>query len=317
MTLKGFSTVFDATISNDIQDGIVEYYDWELLNKGNYFNVTLGETVDGEDYSRLKPSTSENFTAGKAWEGFRKNWVWQSGISFSPPPRVGLNPAKPGISGVYVNDIFYPSTTSGIYAHNVDYHHGRVVFNNPIPTGSKVQVEYSYKWINVDYSDAVPWLRDIQSKTLTPSNFLDNEDQWNLPADSRVQLPLIAIEIVPQRSFTGYQLGGGQWIKTDVLFHCIAEDEITRNKLIDIVSLQNDGSFYLFNSNTIFQNNDFPIDYRGFPVSGAKTYPQLIASYNGGLARFTNVTVSNLVSYNTNIFGGVIRATIEGVKLNI
>jgi hypothetical protein len=317
MTLKGFSSVFDATISNDIQDGIIEYYDWELLNKGNYFNVTLGETVDGEDYSRLKVSTSDNFVPGKAWEGFRKNWVWQSGVNFSPAPIVGSNIAKPGISGVYVDNVFYSTETSGTYAHYIDYHHGRVVFDSPIPTGSKVQVEHSYKWINVDYSDSVPWLRDIQSQTLTPSNFDENNDQWNLPADLRVQLPMIAVEMVPSRTFQGYQLGGGQWIKTDVIFHCIAEDEITRNKLVDIVSLQNDGPFYLFDSNAVFQNNDFPIDYRGVPVSGAKTYPLLVRDYNGGLARFTNTTVSKLMSYNTNIFGGIVRITVEGIKLNI
>lgn len=317
MPLKGFNTVFESTLSNDIQDGIIEYFDWELLNKGNYFNISLGETVDGKDYSKLKPSTNNNFASGKAWEGFRKNWVWQSGVSYNPPPIVGSNVTKPGISGVYVNDIFYPSTISGTYAHYIDYYNGRVVFNTPIPTGSKVQVEYSYKWITVDYATSVPWLREVQTKTLTPGDFSTNQDQWNLPADSRVQLPLIAVEIVPTRTMQGYQLGGGQWVKTDVVFHCLAEDELTRNKLVDIVSFQNDGAFYILNNNEIFQNNDFPLDYRGCPASGAKIYPLLSNVYNGGLLRFTNTTVSNLTSYNSNIFGGIVRTTTEGIKLNI
>lgn len=317
MSLKGFSTVFDSTLSNDIQDGIVEYFDWELLNKGNYFNVSLGETIDGKDYSRLKPSTSENFATGKVWEGFRKNWVWQSGVNYDPPPFVGSNIAKPGISGIYVNDAFYSSSTSGTYSHYIDYHNGRVVFNNPIPTGSKVQVAHSYKWITVDYANSVPWLQQVQSKSLTPGDFNQNADQWNLPADLKIQLPMIAVELVPSRSFKGYQLGGGQWVKTDVIFHCLAEDDITRNKLVDIVSLQNDGAFYLFDSNKIYQNNDFPLDYRGCPVSGAKTYPSLVNNYNGGLIRFINTNVSSLVSYNSNIFGGIVRVTAEGIKLNI
>ena len=317
MSLKGFSTVFDATISNDIQDGLVEYFDWELLNKGNYFNVTLGETIDGKDYSVLKPSTSDNYPTGKAWEGFKKNWVWQSGVNYNPPPIVGTNAAKPGISGVYVNNTFYSSSTSGTYAHYVDYYNGRIIFNNPIPSGSKVQVEYSYKWITVDYANSVPWLQQIQSKTISPTNFLQNTDQWNLPADMKAQLPMIAIELVPGRSFKGYQLGGGQWIKTDVIFHCLAEDEITRNKLVDIVSLQNDGSFYLFNSNQIYQNDDFPLDYRGCPVSGAKIYPALVNNYNGGLVRLINTNVSELIPYNNNIYGGIVRMTAEGIKLNI
>jgi len=317
MPLKGFSTIFESTFSNDLQDGIVEYFDWELLNKGNYFNVSLGETVDGKDYSRLKPSTSDNFVAGKAWEGFRKNWVWQSGVAYNPSPIVGSNPSKPGISGVYINDVFYSSSTTGTYSHYIDYYNGRVVFNSPIPTGSKVQAAHSYKWITTDYAAAVPWLREIQSKTITPGDFTTNKDQWNLPADLKIQLPFIGVEIVPTRSFEGYQLGGGQWIRSDVIFHCLAEDEITRDKLIDIVSFQNDGTFYLLNNNQIFQNNDFPLDYRGMPVSGAKTYPLLSSVYNGGKIRFINTSVSNLTSYNSNIYGGIVRTTAEGVKLNI
>ena len=317
MTLKGFVTVFDSLLADAIQDGLVEYFDWELLNKGNYFNVTLGETVDGKDYSRLKVSTNENYAPGKAWEGFRKNWVWQSGVNHNPAPIVGSNVSKPGISGVYINDVFYSSTTSGTYSHYVDYYNGRVIFNTPIPTGSKVQAEYSYKWIGVDYANNLPWLKDAQLNTLDPGDFLTNKDKWNLPPELRVQFPMIAVEVVPMRNFKGFQLGGGQLVKTDVIFHCLAEDEITRNKLIDIVSFQNDGSMYLFNSNAIAQNNDFPIDYRGCPVSGAKTYDQLVNTYNGGLIRFTNTMVSQMKAFNSNFFGGVVRTTTEGVKINI
>ena len=88
--LKGFNNVFEATLNNDIQDGLIEYFDWALLEKGNYFNVTKGELApNGQDYSRLRLSSNDNFTKGKVWEGFRKNWVWQSGISYSPNPIVG------------------------------------------------------------------------------------------------------------------------------------------------------------------------------------------------------------------------------------
>jgi hypothetical protein len=310
--LKGFNTVFDSTLNNEIQDGIVEYFDWALLEKGNYFNVTLGEiSPSGEDYSRLKLSENESFQKGCVWEGFRKNWVWQSGVSFNPPPIVGTNNSKPGISGVYVNSTFYPSTTTGPYSHYVDYYNGRVVFNSPIPTGSIVQAEYSYKWINIIYPDNVPWLRYIQTKTLEPAGSV------NIPPEARIQLPAIAVEIVPVRKFKGYQLGGGQWVYTDVIFHCLAEDEHTRNKLVDIVSLQNNKSIYVFDSNAINSAKEFPIDYRGVPVSGALRYPDLVNKYNGGLLMFTNSVTSDMISYGTDIFGGIVRVTTEGVKTNI
>lgn len=318
--LKGFTTVFDATLNNEIQDGLIEYFDWALLEKGNYFNVTLNELgPDSQDMSRLRLSQDERYSAGQVWEGFRKNWVWQSGVNYSPEPKVGTNHAKPGISGVYINNVFYPSTTSGTYAHRVDYANGRIIFNSPIPTGSKVQAEYSYKWINIVYPNSVPWLAEIQNFTVSPDDtFLEKEKgTYNLPPEARLQLPAIAVEIVPTRTFKGFQLGGGQWVYTDVIFHCLAEDEHTRNKLVDIVSLQNDKNIPVFDTNRINSSGEFPLDYRGTPVSGALRYPDLIEKYNGGFLRLTNTSVSNMKSFGSYIFGGIVRVKTEGIKTNI
>jgi len=320
--LKGISGVFDSTLNNDIQDGLIEYFDWALLEKGNYFNVVANETSpNGEDMSRLRLSSNDSYTAGQIWEGFRKNWVWQSGVSVNgfDDPKVGTNHNLPGISGIYIDNVFYPTTTTGDKSYFVDYFNGRIVFDSPIPTGSVVKAEYSYKYINVLYANNMPWYKQLQAKTLQPTaNFLDSDDgPWNIPPESRTQLPLIAVEVVPNRTFRGYQLGGGQFVFTDVLFHCIAEDEVTRNKIVDIVSLQNDKTIHVLNSNRINENGDFPLDYRGTPVPSALRYPDLIEQYNGGKLRLAKTTVQEMIMYNTNVFGGVVRMTTEGVKTNI
>jgi hypothetical protein len=133
--LKGISGVFDSTLNNDIQDGLVEYFDWALLEKGNYFNVTSNETSpNGEDMSRLRLSSNDSYAAGQVWEGFRENWLWQSGISVNgfDDPMVGTNNTLPGISGVYVDNAFHSTSGVGDYAHHVDYFNGRVIFDNPI-----------------------------------------------------------------------------------------------------------------------------------------------------------------------------------------
>ena len=53
--LKGFTNIFDATVGNELQDNLVEFMDWGLMEKGNYFNVTKGETgPNGYDYSLLQ-----------------------------------------------------------------------------------------------------------------------------------------------------------------------------------------------------------------------------------------------------------------------
>ena len=320
--LKGFTSVFQYTLNNDILDGLVEFFDYGLLEKGNYFNVTLAEQApNGEDYSKLRSASEPRFTDGQAWEGFRSNWIWQSGITNTPLPITTNNDGTPGISGVYVDDTFYAHDTTGTYAHYVDYHNGRIVFDTAIPTGSKVQAEYSYKWINVTYASNLPWVRQIQQNSNQPdTNFIDGKDSdVQIPPESKIQLPTIAIEVVPSRRFKGYQLGGGQYVYTDVLFHCIAEDEITRNTLVDIVSLQNDKTIQLFNTNKIHEDGVYPLDYRGSAVSGAKEYPEIVLSqdYNGGNLRLTNVQVQDMIAINSNIYGGIVRMTTEGIKANI
>jgi hypothetical protein len=311
-SLKGFNNIFEQTLNNELQDNIVEFLDWGLLEKGNYFNVTLGETApNGNDYSLLSLSNNSNYTPGQAWDSFRKNWVWQSGVGYSPEPLVGINDAIPGISGVYIDDSFYPSDTTGSYAHKVDYFNGRIIFDSPIPTGSKVQAEYSYKYINVVYSNAIPWLREIQYNSNEPGN------SSKLPSEMIVQLPAIAVEIVPRRTMRGFQLGGGQFVYTDILFHCLAEDEMTRKKLVDIVSLQNDKSIFTFDSNRIADSGDFPLDYNGVPVSGALRYPELVDHYRGERLRFENSIVQGMELINTNFYSGIVRTTVETINTSI
>lgn len=320
--LKGFDSIHDYSVGNIIQDSLVEYFDWALLEKGNYYNVTKGEIAqNGQDMSRLRMSSNEIFTSGQVWEGFRSNWVWQSGIVGigGPAPIVGTDPNFPGISGVYVNGNFEPSSGVGPYAHKIDYFNGRVVFGSPIPTGSVVQAEFSYKYINVVYANNVPWLKEIQSRTQYPtSRFYDvSTGSWDVPPESRLQLPAIAIEVSPVRRFKGYQLGGGQWIYTDVLFHCIAENDHTRNQLVDIVSLQSDKSVLSINADKLDQDRKFPIDRSGTPVPSALIYPELIRDYNGGSFRLTNCIVEDMQMVKSDIFGGLVRFTAEAIKANI
>ena len=318
--LKGFDSVQDSTLNNEIQDNMVEFFDWALLKKGNYFNVTVGETApNGYDYSKLRLSSDERYTTGTCWEGVRSNWVWQSGVNYSPAPLVGTNDAKPGISGIYVDDTFYPSTTTGAYAHHVDYFNGRVLFDSPVPTGSKIQVEHSYRWINVVYANSVPWLREVQYRSYDVNGefFQAAKGDWDMPPEARLQLPAIAIEIVPRRSVTGFQLGGGSYVDTDVLFHCLAEDEITRNKLVDIVSLQNDKTFYAFDSNSIAASGDFPLDYKGSPVSGAMNYEEIVLKHYGPNIRLKNSSVQGMDVINSNFCAGIVKLTAEVIKTNV
>jgi len=320
--LKGFGDYKESTLNLDIQAGLIEYFRWGLLEKGAYRNVSFGESaINGIDASKLALSSSaKHFNSGQVWEGFHKNWLWESGITYSPNPLVGTDHANPGISGVYVDGDFYPNNVTGTYAHSINYQKGRVVFDTAIPTGSTVQVAHSYHEIEVTYAAAIPWLRRLQTNAFQPvSDFQELEEgDWDIPPESRVQLPAIAIEVVPRRRFAGFQLGGGQWVYTDVLFHCLATDKMTRDKLVDIVSLQNDKTIHLIDQNTAINSGDYPLDViTGAPVSGALRYPDLVAQHDGGKLRLTQTSVQSMDSYSSNVWGGIVRFTTEGIKLNI
>lgn len=314
LNLKGFNTIFDSTLNNELQDNLVEFFDWGLLEKGNFFNITKDQVSPrNQDYSQLKISTNSNYPAGKAWEGFRKNWVWQSGVSFTPPPLVSTDPNHPGVSGVYVDDVFHASDTTGEFAHNIDHYNGRVIFDTPIPTGSKVQADFSYKYVNVIYADNVPFIRELQRNTLDQTN----PSTVVLPAEMRVQLPAIAIEVIPRRTMKGYQLGGGQWVYTDVIFHCIAEDAYTRNKLVDLVSMQNEKTIITFDSNAIVVDDKLPRNPYGYLNANALRYPDMVSNYPEFRLTFLNMVVQSMDTINTNFYAGIVRTTTEIIKNNI
>ena len=320
-SLKGVTNIDDTQLNNELQDNVIEFLDWGLLNVGNYYNVTLDETsTTGFNFSQLRlVDDNPNFAVGQAWEGFRGNWVWQSGVTFSPAPLVGTNNAKPGVSGVYVDDTFYPSDTTGDYAHSIDHFNGRVIFDTPIDSGSVVKAEYSYKRFNVTYADTLPWVREVQYRTNNnPPGFNQaGKGEYNMPPEMRLQLPAIAVEIVPRRRYRGYQLGGGQFTYTDVLFHCVAEDSMDVNKMVDIVANQNDKTIFMFDSNKMAASGAFPIDYMGVPVSGAAHYPEIIDNYSNRRLRFTNARGSEVTMINTNFNAGIVRITAEVINTNI
>ena len=309
--LKHINTVFDSTDYNEFQDNVVEWLDWSLLEKGNYFNVTLNElSPNNTDYSLLQLSNNSNFSIGRAWDGFRPNWIWQSGVV--PPtgfadPIVGDNDLIPGISGVYVDDIFYPSDTTRDYAHHVDYYNGRVVFDTPIPTGSKVQAEYSYKYINVIYANSLPWIREVSYNSLV------NGPDGILPPEMVINLPCIAVEVASKKSIP-FSLAGGQQVLTDLIFHCVSEDEYTRNTMLDILVNQSDTMLPIFDSNSIIANNDAPLDYKGSPVPSAPRYPDLISQYSSCSVFLRDIRVDMAKTLNSNIHLGLAKCSVEVYK---
>lgn len=273
-TLKGFSDISKKQPSEILQDNMMVFLDWSFINAGGFFNVTIPTSgAYGGEKNVLGMATDPNFTDGQVWQSIRQNWVWESGTDLGEPI---------AISGVYVNDTFFPASTTGTYSHYYDYKRGRVVFDTAIPSTSNVELEYSYKWINVVDAHTIPFLRvnynshrpDIQD-IYAASGEYDNR--------FRVDLPCVAVNVPPKYKTKGYELGSGaRYSSNRIEITVLAESDYEATRIADVILDQPPKTTYLFDTNEIAASNDFPIDYRGMLASGAKSYPQLIETNDNG-----------------------------------
>jgi hypothetical protein len=314
--LKGFSNLGDATLTNHIRENFIQFFDYGLLEKNNFDNVTIPTSgVYGGDDHVLRPVDDPRYTYGQVWEGFRQNWVWQSGVG----ALTSTDDANPGVSGVYVNGTFYPASGTGTYSHHINHPLGRVVFDTAIDTTSDVTCEYSYKYINVTKCDGLNWFKEVQKRSDRSENsdFANASGDYAILSDNRYQLPAIGIEIGSSRKGKPFQIGGGQIITTDYYFHCVAEDGYTRDTLVDIVSLQNLHNLRTFDLNLIAESGTFPLDYKGTPVSGAMLYPELLTNYEGTKIRLIDIGMDSVYAISPDIHVGTVKFTAETILFGV
>lgn len=324
ISLKGFDYLGAATISSEAVDNLIQFFDWGLLDKGNFVNVAK-DSVDYEssEISRLKPVNDPRFTDGTVWQSQFKNWVWETGTSYSVDPLVGSDTANPGVSGVYVNDTFVSVSDTGTYSHSIDHRNGRVIFDSPVTATTVIEAEFSYKYVDVQYAYGLTWFEKIQQNSERPSkdpnsytSAVSSGESYIFP-ENRVQLPIIGVELTNGRDFKPYQLGGGQYVTLDVLFHCISDDPYMRDHLIDVVSMQNEKTFRMYNSNSINSANAFPINHLGVPNSGAMIYPDLVTAYPGLFLRLKNTQLDSIYSLSSKLHVGTVRCGAEIIVTNI
>jgi hypothetical protein len=273
-SFKSLGLIGDLQITEQLQDGIVSLLDWAFLGLGSFANVTTGTTYPfGGNPSTLRLSDDPRYTPGLVWDGFRNNWIWEQNIEYSVQP---IN-----ISGIYINSQFYPLSTTGSFSYNISYPQGRVVFNSPIPTTSKVQVEFSYRMYNM-YTASVQWFRDVMEGSLRLDDLQFNNrgsGNWSITPESRVMLPAIVVESIPNRKHLGKGLGGGFWMYQDILFHVFGATTPSRNNAIDILDYQSEKRFFLFDKNMVARSGAFPLNQYGFLVNQSNNYPYLINTY--------------------------------------
>jgi len=299
-SFKGVSSFDQSLITDELVGGLVDWFDWCFLGIGGFFNVYIPTSGNyGGSQHVLRLTDDPYFSGGQTWEGFRGNWVYETGISYSYQPIQ--------ISGIYVNNSFQPLGNS----YYINYPLGRVVFNNPIASNSTVSLEYSYKFFNVYRGDA-QWFRQLMTDSFrldSPDFFQYGSGVWSVLRQERVELPALIVDAVPRRRISPYQLGGGSWVHQDLHFYILAETSFDRNFLVDVVTLQQEKAINLLDRNGMNSANAFPLDYKGVPQSGFLTYPALMNQYGGHYMRFENMISQDIESIAPGLYMAVVRAT--------
>ena len=278
-TMKGINHVGKLGPTEIVRDNLIDFFDWGLIDNGGYFNINIPKSgVYGGKFHQLRPVIDTRYTNGQVWEGFRKNWVWESGLSQTTQPIQ--------ISGVYVNGAFKLPNDS-TYSHHVDYPLGRIVFNSGIPNSSIITAEFSTKFAQVFNLNDVPGLRQVQygSFRIDDSTFFSTSGNWTLPSQNRVQMPAVGISIGGIESYKPLQIGGGQYKYNNVFAYIFTEDESTGLRLADYLSQQKEKVINLYDENLMNSDNQFSLNSNGSIATGAKTYYQLVQpSSDGGYA---------------------------------
>lgn len=311
--LKGVTDIAQSTLCDQLESNIIQFFNWGMLCIGGFGNVVIGSASGayGGDMSRLRSVSDPNYINGQVWEGFRQDWVWESGIEYP------IQPIQ--VSGVYVNNVFYPIDSTGVYSHHVNYPLGRVTFDNPLPTDGSVTVQanYSYRLFTFQSSDQ-NWFRQVmfESFRVDKSDFLQfGSGVWNVLAQDRVQLPAVVIDVIPRRSMYGYELGGTVQVHQDILFHMFSENPYDRKSMLDYITYQKDKTIPLFDKNLVAAANAYPLDYNGSIASGAMCFPDLVKPTGQGGFFWRGGTFVNMNSQETistpPLYQAVVRCTFE------
>jgi hypothetical protein len=96
----------------------------------------------------------------------------------------------------------------------------------------------------------------------------------------------------------------------------VAEDSYTRDSLVDALTYQSKASMRMYDLNKIADADDFPLDYRGVPNSGAKTYPDLCSQHTGRTVYIRDAKLDSVYGLG-NLKIGTVKITTEVIHYGV
>lgn len=274
--LYGISHYQKSNTSELTQYSTVEWLRWNFLQIGAFGTATLPTSGTAPGLHTLKPRSDPAFADRRVWEAPKGDWVWESGVNYSRQP---VN-----VSGVWVNGAYFPATTSGVYAHTVDYKNGRVLFSNPVSGSSSVAVEHSYPLVR--FYESQPWFQTLQRdvlKAVSDSQFSQfGSGNFDVLAKNRIQLPAVVVEAVAAVPQGGkpYEIGARTLhYNQPILLHVLAENEADMKRVHDILVRQKESVIGGIDKGEVARHNAFPIKPNGDKAVSGLCYPDLHAAH--------------------------------------
>jgi hypothetical protein len=296
---KGLGEYKDQSKLEVLKTSFILWSDWCFVNAGAYFNINIPTSgTYGGDFSTLRYVDDGRYT-GQVWQAPRSNMVWESGTSQGTPIQ---------ISGVYIDGVL---TTTG---YSVNYPLGQVVLDTPVSTGSNVQLEYSFKHIKVADANYGPLFRQGQFDSFRVDQFDQAQSgDWSQFSDTRLQFPLVSVDIGNNRTHDGYELGNSTLnTKTDIICHVLAENPADCDRISEIFGLQKDSKIYLVDINQMAADQVTILDYAGDKTNTTQTYPELVAAdnYQWLACYFTESHIQGIESLG-DVYKRTVRLTCE------
>jgi hypothetical protein len=304
------SSIGESYLLDQLEENIKGFLDWGLLNIGGFVNVQGSVSgINNNQLSSLKPTTDPSYANGRVWQTMRKDWVWETGVSYN-------NYSPINISGITINSVNYPVPTgSGSYGYSLNYPLGRVVFNNPITTHN-ISIEHSYRWCQIYKASASPWWVELQKdlNSSSPQFYQKDKGDFVITANHRVQTPCIIIEPISRSESIPHQLGSTDFrVRQDILLHIFTDRASDKNKLADIIRLQKHKTIWLYDINKVINSGVYGLNYQGSRNSSGKNYNDLVnnTQYRWLKCFFTDIVLMDMETNNNNLFWCTIRLTAE------
>ncbi len=275
----GVKNYGDPLFSDTLESSVHMFMQAAFLNIGAFTNINIptGTYPTGigshsfEPY-KLRLSRDPRYSSGKAWEGIRSDWVWESGVDYTSQPIA--------ISGVFVNNTYYPNTTVGVSGFKINYPEGKIIFNTAIPATSIVKCAHSYRNVRLASSDT-NWFQQIQFDSFNGNDVQFSQKgsgTWDVLAINRIQLPAIVFESLPSVNMKPYELGSiNRTHYQDMYMHILAETSWDRKQLHDIVANQYQKRILLINKKKLLEDSKYPLNFDGTIAASGISYDQMLS----------------------------------------